>query len=126
MSFQWNTVDFRPAVAGWRVLYLDTTTDVGVVETAMPGWLIQESVWVKDGPTHQGIVSLAERPYPSRRVLAADVRRGELVAASEHVNFWVVLGPGEGDPTEEEEQTERRRRGFVNECGGPDPRVFGG
>jgi hypothetical protein len=98
-TYTWRDIDFRPvATPGWRVIFLDSPT--GWSEAPLAGWLIQEEIEKNDWE--------GSRPTGSRRVVAAfmaDDYEAESTATT--ANFWMVLGPGENDPTPELEAEHR-------------------
>jgi hypothetical protein len=113
----WNTIDFRPAPPGWRVVFLwDKQREV----LPIAGWLIQERY-------SQG----SQDPYPlsdalgddekvfgrRRRVIAGTAVKGYgwVVQAIDDnlddvADVWRILGPGEPEATDEEEKEERAAR----------------
>ncbi|MFF4823130.1 hypothetical protein ACFY20_08845 [Streptomyces sp. NPDC001312] len=93
-----RTVDFRPAPAGWRIVWL---TDSGVDIAPMPGWIVREELECERG-----------RSTGYRDVVATRVEDhgAEPISLGTDVNFWYVLGPGEPEPTLEAAAAERERR----------------
>lgn len=91
-DYKFRTVDFRPAPTGWRIAF--ATNDGPVIEP-MPGWLIREEIEydtrTADVVTRTGF----------REVVAAIVVESEASPATEHPDFWHVLGPSEPPPTAE-------------------------
>lgn len=103
--YEWHTLGFMAAPAGWHLVYLD---DAGEISTRpMPGWLIQEEVahdrW-------QPSLEYGQLARPVRRVVAAAETRGFIeVAAGSDDTFWCVIGPG-GWSTAAEIAEEFKRR----------------
>lgn len=100
-DYEFRTVDFRPALSGWRIAY--ATPDGPQIEP-MPGWLIREEV---EYDTHTGDVTARTG---SRQVVAAHLVGSEAEPAHGHAEFWCVLGPGQSEPTEAEAAEEITRR----------------
>lgn len=103
----WRTVDFKPALPGWRALYLDT--DERLVLPVV-GWLIQESYYLDLVSSEAHVDDYS----PERRVIpgtCAEPYGWEVEPVDRGAEFmWKLLAPGEPEPSEEEEQAERARR----------------
>jgi hypothetical protein len=112
----WQTVDFRPAPPGWRVVSLfGENFDVVSVEH-MPGWLIQDQ-YVIDRDTDQVVADDSSGLPRSRRVVPGVSVEGHdwaVTPADDFVhpdpNTWLVLPPGVEVPGEEEVRAESARR----------------
>lgn len=98
MTTLYRSVDFRPvAVPGWRVVFRDGS---GWTSRPLAGWIIQEEVEMD----HLG----NETPTGYRYATAAIMLDEPDPMPAEHwPSFWRVLGPGEPDPTPEDEARDR-------------------
>ncbi len=107
-AYGWEDWDFRPAPAGWRVVYLTDSDEPGWESEPMPGWLVQYEYEF----SRRSFESVDERPLAERprRVVAAVIEGHWLTAADTVSNFWCVLGPGAPDPTPEQAREERDSR----------------
>jgi hypothetical protein len=105
----WLTVDFRPVpVAGWRVLFIEDPS--GWLAYPLAGWLIEERVIVheRNYELHPDTAASGDR---ERRVVAAIAGDfGEAESVNLISNFWCLLGPGEPDPTADQESEARTAR----------------
>jgi hypothetical protein len=109
----WQTVDFRPAPPGWRVVSLfGDRRDV----LPMAGWLIQERYLLDDNdkvvPEPDDSVRSRER-----RIAPGVMVEGYgwcVVPSDENMpevdNTWMVLAPDQPEPSEEEQTAEVQRR----------------
>ena len=94
----------RPA--GWRAVYLESEQ-----RTVFPvaGWLIQDSYLYDSGAD-----KLIPDDDPERRVIPGTCTEpyGWLVEPVDLDKelLWMILGPGEPEPTDEDEAAERARR----------------
>ncbi len=111
MELDWVTVDFRAVgEPGWRVLYLDLD---GLRFRAWPlaGWLIQEQ-----NTDPRDTEAPSETARPSRRVVPAHCDGlGEVKDATKGDTFWLVLGPGEPEPTAERQLIARAERCLLSD-----------
>lgn len=104
---EWRIADFRPAPPGWRAIFLDG--DQGWISWALPGWIIEEK-WEQP---------FGDAPHPTgeKRIEAALTIDGSGVAPIKGGcftdDFWDVRGPGDSDPTPEEEAEERAARARI-------------
>ncbi len=107
-TYGWEDWDFRPAPAGWRVVYLEDEDEPGWMSEPMPGWLVQYEYEF----SRRSFESVDERPLTERprRIVAAVIEDYWLSAADTVSNFWMVLGPGAPDPTAEQARAEREQR----------------
>lgn len=106
MTYGWRTVDFHPAGPGWLAVYTDDPPG-RTFTYAVAGWLTQEEItkkWLGD----------PGEPTGARRVVAAVLDGDELTPAAAASNFWCVLGPGDPQPTSDEEAAERARQRRVD------------
>lgn len=105
----WDTVDFRPAPAGWQLAFLPDNPDQPLILEPLPGWLIQEHVTF-DTRTME---DLPQKGRVERRVIAAMVVQGEgLDPVDNHPDFWMELGPGQTfTDTEVRRAVEKRNAG---------------
>lgn len=97
MTDQWITIDFKPAPAGWRVVYLndaDDHTGRHILVQPMPGWLIERST---------------TRPN-SVRVVATYMDFAEPIPVDTIGNYWRTIGPDERVPTMDDAFEEWRDR----------------
>lgn len=111
-NYDFRTIDFRPAPPGWRIAYTITPEEPRI--EPMPGWLIREEVEIRyEGETCEVIARTG-----TREVVAARMDEAEVAPATNDVDFWCVLGPGEPDPTPEEYAEELKLRasypGYAN------------
>lgn len=87
---KYRTIDFRPvAQPGWRVILLNHPN--GWRSVPLAGWLIQEEI---ETPRYDDEYATGER-----RIVAATTEGFEVGSAEWEDEFWLVLGPGEDDPT---------------------------
>lgn len=108
MSDDTRAIDLRPvAVPGWRAIFLDQPTGHHVEPLA--GWLIREEVSLD---ADLGLSESMPPPgYRERSIVAAVAGEGGGVEpVASRASFWCVLGPGQPDPTAEQESDERQRR----------------
>ena len=98
-----DTLDFRPAPAGWTVYYFDDSP--GVHTAPLAGWEIQSQTrylrdtWRADDEQPP----LTERP---RRIVPVDMDSDGLVSEpADCSNFWMITGPGEPSPTADQIET---------------------
>lgn len=101
-DYRFRTVDFRPAPEGWRTAWI---TPSGLYIAPMPGWVIREEFEYDSPNSDEG------RSTGSRDIVAARVEDYgiEAIDAADR-SFWLILGPGEPTPTEEETAAEAARR----------------
>lgn len=107
----WQTVDFRPAPPGWRVVALfGDRRDV----LPMPGWLIQERYLLDDNDKvvpepDDGIRGRQRRIAPG---LTVEGYNWCVEPSDENTpdvdNTWMVLAPDQPEPSEEEQTAEVR------------------
>ncbi|MFF9153832.1 hypothetical protein ACF1AB_16565 [Streptomyces sp. NPDC014846] len=103
LEYRYRTVDFRPAPDGWRTAWI---TRDGLAVMPMPGWIVQEEVEHNDQHTDDG------RPTGHRNVVAGRIEDNgiEPIECAVDREFWLVLGPGEAEPTSDEVAIETSRR----------------
>lgn len=109
--YQWETVDFRPAPAGWRLVYWFPDEQKMELRPC-PGWLIQEQR-AYDSDTYESATTYDDSP-PDRRVVAATIGSGSIHVDDEvdDATLYGVIGPGESPPPENalSEEMDRRQR----------------
>jgi hypothetical protein len=99
-SYEWRTVEFHPAPAGWRVGLPPWPGQEDCVEVAMPGWLVQEEMFY-DHSTDGYVVEASEDGLPiprTRRIVASLLVEGTVEAVDDEAHagdVFVVLGPYE-------------------------------
>lgn len=100
--------DFRPDASGWRAAYLSDKAP-GWFPVEVAGWLVQiESRWSTWNLEEDDPRPRERRP---RRIVAAVVDGGTLVAAEDDGNFHGLIPPGGPDPTPLDVARARRRAG---------------
>ncbi|MFD5572240.1 hypothetical protein [Streptomyces cadmiisoli] len=110
MPYDRRVIDFRPAPAGWQLVYLADDEPEGYVTMPMPGWLVLEEVFFNN----KGGIDAEHTPAPGdrwRTILAASADGSTLHPAEDDENFWMAIGPGEAEPPDqlvEEEKAQRR------------------
>jgi hypothetical protein len=112
MELDWVTVDFRAVgEPGWRVVYLVDLDGLRFKAWPLAGWLIQEQV-----ASRRDTDAPATTARPSRRVVPAHCDGlGEVKDATKGDTFWLVLGPGEPEPTAERQLIARAERCLLSE-----------
>lgn len=103
--------DFRPAAPGWRVVYLtdEARTDELFQVRDLAGWLVQLETTLDHFGSDEDPRPRHDRP---RRVVAATVDHhgGDVYPCADDGHFWMVLGPSDRLPTEDEAAREIERR----------------
>ncbi|SNY72897.1 hypothetical protein [Paractinoplanes atraurantiacus] len=109
----WQTVDFRPAPPGWRVVSLfGDRRDV----LPMPGWLIQERYLIDEHG--QVVAEPGDGVRGRQRRIAPGVTVGAFHWCVEPTDenmpevdsTWMILAPGQPEPSEEDQVAEVQRR----------------
>jgi hypothetical protein len=103
MPYEYRNHEFQ-AVEGWHILdWIITTEPAQYKKTIMPGWLTQIEVEV-DQPGGMPMPDNLQAHYPQRRIVPArlDPLSGRLRNATTSPNFYMILAPGEPEPTAEE------------------------
>lgn len=104
MSYQWRDIDFRPAPAGWRVIFV-APKPPHWFSRPLAGWIIQEQAHL-DHRGHVEADNLAASDRDRRIVAGVHDPEGQLVleaAISDwYGEVWLVVGPGQEDPTTNE------------------------
>ena len=98
----WRTVDLRPAPPGWRVW---TVSPSGASSNVLVGWVVQEEA-VYDDYSGEYVASDTDPDFRRRRVVEAiyqDAPCYLVDCGEDYPHRWLVLGPGEPDPTAEEQ-----------------------
>lgn len=94
MTTLYRSVDFRPvAVPGWRVVFRDGS---GWTSRPLAGWIVQEEVEMD----HLGNETPTGYRYATAAIMLDEA---DPEVAERCQGFWKVLGPGEPDPTPEDE-----------------------
>ncbi|MFI1394091.1 hypothetical protein [Streptomyces sp. NPDC020681] len=99
---KFRVIDVRPT-DGWRVALI---TPNGLSLEPMPGWLVQEEVEYDDHTLEDtGLTGF-------RQIVASVCVDGDLQPIDDVGGFWLVIGPGQLEPTPDEvaKETDRRRR----------------
>jgi hypothetical protein len=106
LSRAWRTLDFKPAPPGWRVVYLNSDKRQVV---PMAGWIVQELYLLDiDADQAHDVESPERRVFPG---VCLDAYGWEVEPVDSDASLlWMILGPGQTEPGEEEEAEERARR----------------
>jgi hypothetical protein len=116
LSTWWQTLDFRPAPAGWRVAWIWDNDHYEV--TPVAGWLLQERYYFDEDDEYvDADVPRMGRP---RRAIPAIVSEGSgftAEAIDENVgdsrSVWRVLSPDEPEPDLPQRKAEIARRAGI-------------
>lgn len=97
----WTDIDFRPAHPGWRVIAFNLSG--GTYTTPIAGWLVQDSDNDQYDTSRRRVIpaihdteSWTDEPVPVDRAFDDCL--------------WLILGPGQADPNNEDAVNEWTRR----------------
>jgi hypothetical protein len=106
----WTPVDFRPDPdSGYRAAYLHGEASRGYEMVPVVGWLIEQQIFF-DAETFDDLPEDQQPACPRRRVVAACLDGYEVMAVEHLPLYWLLLKPGDREPTSVAAAAERQRR----------------